>query len=236
MPSSVPDDATVSFCFLQEVRTASVSTWWISFSYEGGPIGEKACARERGIKAGWTVLVSIRDIQIYTFYIHRIVPIQTHPIIQSTGIKRLLKVSSALRVTLCNLHKSRSTKLLHNRTAPKLLEQPGQALLGHLLNLIILTLLLSMMLLATVLLSAMLLSAMLTTVLSTMLSRVPSIARSLRRRRHLMHITTLQIHKDPTLVLLSAILQSQFAAHLLNSRLDLLDVIPAVVALAHNDV
>ena len=135
---------------------------------------------------------------------------------------------------------------LHDRTAPKLLKQPGQALLGHLLNLIILTLLLSTMLLATVLLptmllvTSMLLAAMLTTVLSTMLSamlsRVPPIARSLRRRRHLMHITTLQIHKDPTLVLLGAILQSQFAAHLLDSRLDLLDMVPAVIALAHNNV
>ena len=135
---------------------------------------------------------------------------------------------------------------LHNRTAPKLLEQPRQALLGHLLNLIVLTLLLSVMLLATMLLTtmllvtSMLLAAMLTTVLtpmlSTMLSRVPSIARSLRRRRHLMHIPTLQVHKDPTLVLLSAVLQSQFAAHLLDSRLDLLDMVPAVVALAYNNV
>ena len=135
---------------------------------------------------------------------------------------------------------------LHNRTAPKLLKQPRQALLGHLLNLIVLTLLLSMMLLATMLLTtmllvtSMLLAAMLTTVLTPMLtpmlSRIPSIARCLRRRRHLMHITTLQIHKDSTLVLLSAILQSQFAAHLLDPRLDLLDMIPAVVSLAHNNV
>ena len=51
-----------------------------------------------------------------------------------------------------------------------------------------------------------------------------------------MNITTLQVHKDSALVLLRAVLQSQFAAHLLDSRLDLLDVIPAVVAFAHNDV
>jgi len=194
----------------------------------------------------WTVLVSIRDIQIYTFYIHRNRAYANschHPI---HGYQTCSERLFSPPYHPYNLHKNRSMTALHNRTAPKLLEQPGQALLGHLLNLIILTLLLSMMLLTTMLLTAMLLvtsmllaamlSAMLTAMLSTMLSRVTSIARGLRRRRHLMHITTLQIHKDPTLVLLSAILQSQFAAHLLDSRLDLLDMIPAMVSLAHNDM
>jgi len=49
-------------------------------------------------------------------------------------------------------------------------------------------------------------------------------------------ISTLEVYEDPTLVLLGAVLQSQFTAHLFNSWLDLLDMVPAMVAFAHNDM
>jgi hypothetical protein len=95
-----------------------------------------------------------------------------------------------------------------------------------------------MVLLAAMLLTTMLrlTSMVLTAVLSTMLSWVAAIARCLRRRWHFVDISTLQVHEDPTLVLLSAVLQSQLAAHLFDSGFDLLDMVSAVVALAHNDM
>jgi hypothetical protein len=44
--------------------------------------------------------------------------------------------------------------------------------------------------------------------------------------------SALEIDIDPALVLLGGILQSQFSAHLLDARFDLLDVIAGVVAFA----
>lgn len=95
-----------------------------------------------------------------------------------------------------------------------------------------------MVLLATMLLTTMLrlTSMVLTAMLTTVLPWVTTIARCLGRRWHLVDISTLEVYEDPTLVLLGAVLQSQFTAHLFNSRLDLLDMVPAMVAFAHNDM
>jgi hypothetical protein len=49
-------------------------------------------------------------------------------------------------------------------------------------------------------------------------------------------LTTLQVYVDPALILLRPILQSQLAANLLHSRLDLLYVPHAMIALPNNDV
>ena len=125
-------------------------------------------------------------------------------------------------------------KELHNRAALEHFEQLGQALLNHLFNLVVLALL--SLLLSTMLLSAMLLPTMMLLSSSAMLTRVSAITRSLWRRRHLMHISTLQIHKDPTFILLGPVLQPQLATHLLNTRFDLLHMVLAMIALAHNDV
>lgn len=120
------------------------------------------------------------------------------------------------------LHKNGPTEPLHDCAALEHLKQLRQALLDHLLNLIVVILLLTMVLL----------TAMLTTVLPW----VTTIARCLGRRWHLVDISTLEVYEDPTLVLLGAVLQSQFTAHLFNSWLDLLDMVPAMVAFAHNDM
>jgi hypothetical protein len=117
----------------------------------------------------------------------------------------------------------------HNRTALEHLEQLGQPLLNQLLNLIILVLLPTTMMLPTLMLPAMGLAPM-------MLPRIPTVAGCLRRRRHLMHCPTLQVNENPPFILLRAVLQPQFPAYLLNPRLDLLDMVPAVVPLSHNNV
>jgi hypothetical protein len=94
-----------------------------------------------------------------------------------------------------------------------------------------------MVLLTTMLrLTSMVLTAVLSTMLSTVLSRVAAIARCLGRGWHLVDISTLQVYKDPTLVLLGAILQSQLATHLFDPGFDFLDMVPAVVAFTHNDM
>jgi hypothetical protein len=97
-----------------------------------------------------------------------------------------------------------------------------------------------MMLLPTSMLplTPMLLPAMLLP--STMLSRIPTttttITWCMRRRRHLMNRTTLQIHKDASLVLLRAVLQAQLLANLLHARFNLLHMILAMISLSNNNV
>ena len=131
--------------------------------------------------------------------------------------------------------------VLHNITAAQFLKQLGQPLADHLLDLIvlvvliILVLVLSAVLLTIVLPSMLLLTAML---LTTMLSRIPSttVLRMLRRRRHLVHGAALQINVDPALVLLSLVLKPQFAADLLDTGFDFLDMVARVIALADDDM
>lgn len=127
---------------------------------------------------------------------------------------------------------------LHNITATQLLEQLGQTLAHHLLNLIVLVVLL-ILVLPTVLLSAMLLPTMLlSVVLSTMLPRVSAAAilRMLGRRGHLVYGTALEIYVDAAFVLLGLVLQSKLTADLFDSGFDLLDVVATVISLAYNDM
>jgi hypothetical protein len=142
-----------------------------------------------------------------------------------------------------------SSTCSHDSTATQLLEQSRQAFADDLLNLIVvvllwLVLLSAVLLLPTMLLPTMLLptvlsrvAAMLTAMLSTMLTtRVSALVWLLRRRRHVANLSTLQVHVDATLVLLCRILKSKVATHLFDARLDLLDMVAAVVALADNNM
>jgi hypothetical protein len=149
-----------------------------------------------------------------------------------------------------------SSTCSHDITATQLLEQSRQTSADDLLNLVVVVVvLLWLVLLSTVLLlsavlllpavllptvlSAMLsrVAGMLTAMLSTMLTtRVSTLVWLLRRRRHVANLSTLQVHIDATLVLLCRILKSKVATHLFDARLDLLDMVAAVVALADNNV
>lgn len=126
--------------------------------------------------------------------------------------------------------------LLHDGTALEHLEQLGQTLLDHLLDLVVLVLLLLLLLLLVVLLlTAVVLATML--LLAWISADSTAMARrDMGRRRHLVDATALQVDKDSTLVLLGTVLQAQLATHLLDARLDFLNVVAAVVALAYNDV
>jgi hypothetical protein len=137
-----------------------------------------------------------------------------------------------------------SSTCSHDSTATQLLEQSRQASADDLLNLVVvvllwLVLLSAVLLLPTVLLPTVLsrVAGMLTAMLSTMLTtRVSALVWLLRRRRHVANLSTLQVHVDATLVLLCRILKSKVTTHLFDTRLDLLDMIAAVVALADNNV
>lgn len=136
---------------------------------------------------------------------------------------------------------------LHNITAAQLLEQLGETLPHHLLDLIIIVVVLLVLVLPTtvlLLLATMLLSVMLTTMLLTAMLLAAVLARIsaaailwvLRRGRHAAHRAALEVYVNAALVLLSLVLQPQLTADLLDSGLDFLHVITAMVALAHDDV
>ena len=76
--------------------------------------------------------------------------------------------------------------------------------------------------------------------LSAAMMRLPIPAgiptRLLRQRGRRVDLATLEVDVDAALVLLGRVLQPQVAAHLLDARLDLLDVADAVVPPAHDDV
>ena len=55
-------------------------------------------------------------------------------------------------------------------------------------------------------------------------------------RRHILRMSSLQVDIHAPFIVLGAVLQTQFLTNLLDARLDLLDVIGAVIALADNDV
>jgi hypothetical protein len=136
-----------------------------------------------------------------------------------------------------------SSTCSHDSTATQLLEQSRQASADDLLNLVVVVLLWLVLLSAVLLLPAVLstmlsrVAGMLTAMLSTMLTtRVSAMVWLLRRRRHVANLSTLQVHVDATLVLLCRILKSKVTTHLFDTRLDLLDMIAAVVALADNNV
>lgn len=117
--------------------------------------------------------------------------------------------------------------VLHNITAAQFLKQLGQPLANHLLDLIVLVILIVLIVLV--------LSAVLLTIV---LSRISSaiVLRMLWWRRHLVHGAALQINVDPALVLLSLVLKPQFAADLLDTGFDFLDMIARVIALADDDM
>ena len=136
---------------------------------------------------------------------------------------------------------------LHDVAAAQLLENLGQPLLGHLLDLVILALLLmpTTVLLPTMMSTILLSSAMLSTVLlpvrtSILPAMLPGIRTRIlwriRWRRHMVDTAALQVHEHPALILLCAILQSQLPTHLLHPGLDLLHVIAAMIALADDDM
>jgi hypothetical protein len=147
-------------------------------------------------------------------------------------------------------HRAQNSRqnLLHDITAAQLLENLGQPLLRHFLNLVVLVLPLTLLLMP----ATMLLSTMLSTMLLPMpTSKLPamlflptamlpgissSILRRIRRRRHMLDTAALQIHKHPTLVLLGAILQSQLPAHLLHPRFNLLHMVATMVPLPYNNM
>lgn len=100
-----------------------------------------------------------------------------------------------------------------------------------------------LLVLAAVLLTAVLLSVATAILLSTMLllsasvlSRVPAIAGRLGWRRHVIDASALEVHEHASFVFFGAVLQTEFATHLLHARFDLLHMVPAVVSLAYNDV
>jgi hypothetical protein len=136
-------------------------------------------------------------------------------------------------------HRAQNSRqnLLHDITAAQLLENLGQPLLRHFLNLVVLVLPLTLLLMpATMLLSTML-STMLLPMPTAMLPGISSsILRRIRRRRHMLDTAALQIHKHPTLVLLGAILQSQLPAHLLHPRFNLLHMVATMVPLPYNNM
>jgi hypothetical protein len=110
----------------------------------------------------------------------------------------------------------------------------------------LLLLLLATVVLTTMLLLTMMLLLMMTTMLlpsmllATMviLARITTIATAMMagRGRHFAHIATLEVNKDAALILLGTVLQSEFPAHLLDARFNLLHMSGAVVSLADNDM
>jgi hypothetical protein len=131
----------------------------------------------------------------------------------------------------------------HDSTTTQLLEQSRQASADDLLNLVVVVLLWLVLLLSAVLLPTVLstmlsrITGMLTAILTTMLTtRVSAIMWLLRRRGHVANLSTLQVHVHAALVLLCGILKSKVATHLFDARLDLLDMVAAVVTLADNNM
>lgn len=80
--------------------------------------------------------------------------------------------------------------------------------------------------------SSMVLLSLLVVSGSTTTARVMRVVRILVWRRH--GLSSLQVHVDASGVVFGAVLEPELAAHLLDAGLELLYVIRAVVALAHN--
>lgn len=93
----------------------------------------------------------------------------------------------------------------HNRAALEHLEQLGQPLLDHLLDLVVVLILLLVLLLAMMLLLTTMVLLLMTAMV--LLARVSTtITRVLGRRRHFVDIAALEVDVDSTLVLFGAVL------------------------------
>lgn len=160
----------------------------------------------------------------------------------------MVPICKGLHSSWVSFHRTSEAVLsLHDHAAT--LERPEelrQAFLDQLLHLVVLVLVLVLVLLLVttamlptvlLLLATTMVRLLVTTVaLSSMLGGVSTISRCLRWRRHSLNGSTLQVHIDPTLIFFRRILQSEFATHLFNSWLDLLNMIPRVISFADNHV
>lgn len=92
------------------------------------------------------------------------------------------------------------------------------------------------MLLSVVLTAVLLPTVLLSRVSTMLLPWVSAVLRVLRWGRHAADLAAGEVDVDAALVLLRLVVQAKIAADLLDSRFNLLDMIAAVVSLAHNDV
>lgn len=132
-----------------------------------------------------------------------------------------------MHLCICPKHRTTSS---HNHTASllELPQNPGHEFLGQLLEFVRLLLLLLLLVSLSMLLLLVLL-------VSLLLTRVSSPTLVTSRRRH-NSLTTSQVDIDATIVVLGGILQPQLPTHLLDARLNFLNMVRGVVPLADDTI